>query len=225
MKEKEIEKNLTIILPTLNEEKNIGKLLTFLKKNYKSKIIVVDDGSKDRTQEIVKKMGVELIDRRNKKVHGLTISVVEGIRKCKTPYFLVMDADFQHPPEKIKEFIKGLKKYDLVVGWRKKVSNWEPWRRFITFSLTILGKAILKMRGKKYCKDILSGYFAGNKKVKEIVVKGKFIGEGYKILFEILKQANDLKIKNIPYVFNRRKEGKSKAGIKQFVALLKSYFS
>jgi len=221
----EIEKNLTIILPTLNEEKNIAKLLSYLKKNYKSKIIVVDDGSKDRTREIVKSFGVELIDREKEKIHGLTISVVEGIKRAKTPYFLVMDADLQHPPQKIKEFIKALENYDLVVGYRKKVKNWEAWRKFITFSLTILGKFILILRRKKYCKDILSGYFAGNEKVKRVVENGKFVPEGYKILFEILKQSNDLRIKDIPYVFNRRKEGKSKAGIKQGLALLKSYFS
>jgi dolichol-phosphate mannosyltransferase len=224
-KYEEIEKNLTIILPTLNEEENIAKLLAYLKKNYKSKIIVVDDGSKDKTREIVKSFGVELIDREKEKVHGLTISVVEGIKRAKTPYFLVMDADFQHPPQKIKEFIKALKDYDLVVGYRKKVKNWETWRKFITFSLTILGKFVLIVRRKKYCKDILSGYFAGNEKVKKIVENGKFVHEGYKILFEILKQSKELRIKDIPYVFNRRKEGKSKAGIKQGLALLKSYFS
>ena len=221
----EIEKNLTIILPTLNEEENIAKLLGYLKKNYKSKIIVVDDGSKDRTREIVKSFCVELIDREKEKVHGLTISVVEGIKRVKTPYFLVMDADLQHPPQKIKEFIKALKNYDLVVGYRKKVKNWEAWRKFITFSLTILGKFILILRRKKYCKDILSGYFAGNEKVKKVVENGKFVPEGYKILFEILKQSKDLRIKDIPYVFNKRREGKSKAGIKQGLALLKSYFS
>jgi len=220
-----IEKNLTIILPTLNEEENIAKLLSYLKKNYKSKIIVVDDGSKDRTREIVKSFGVGLIDREKEKVHGLTISVVEGIKRAKTPYFLVMDADLQHPPQKIKEFIKALKNYDLVVGYRKKVKNWEAWRKFVTFSLTILGKFVLVLRRKKYCKDILSGYFAGNEKVRKVVENGKFVPEGYKILFEILKQSKDLRIKDIPYVFNKRRGGKSKAGIKQGLALLKSYFS
>jgi len=221
----EIEKNLTIIIPTLNEEENIGKLLSYLKKHYKSKIIVVDDGSKDKTREIVKKFGVKLIDREKEKIHGLTISVIEGIKKTKTPYFLVMDADFQHPPQKIKDFIKALKKYDLVVGYRKRIKNWELWRKCITISLTTLGKFILLIRRKKYCKDILSGYFAGNEKVEEVVKNGKFVPEGYKILFEILKQANKLEIKDIPYTFNRRMKGESKAGIKQGLALLKSYFS
>lgn len=225
-----IEKNMTIIIPTLNEAENIGKLVKFIAENYKSQILVVDDGSTDGTINEVKKLQKNikrlwLLDRKNEKMHGLTASVVEGIKKAKTKYFLVMDADFQHPPSKIKEFVELLRYYDLVVGRREKIKNWPLYRRLISFTLSAVGKFMLILRRKKYCSDILSGFFAGNEKIKNLVKRGKFVPEGYKVLYDILKQAENIKIGEVPYTFSSRKAGSSKAGIKQTIALLKSFLS
>ena len=58
MEQKQEYKDVTIVIPTLNEEKNIEKLITLLKKTYKGiTVIVVDDGSKDNTQIVTKKAG------------------------------------------------------------------------------------------------------------------------------------------------------------------------
>ena len=104
-------KDLTVIVPTLNEGKNIGKLIKLVNSKYKGiKIIVSDDGSKDNTKQICEKYkNVTFLDRSKNKVKGLTASVVDGINKTKTKYFVCMDGDLQHPPEKLGEFYEKFK--------------------------------------------------------------------------------------------------------------------
>ncbi|HGE71651.1 TPA: glycosyltransferase, partial [Candidatus Poribacteria bacterium] len=107
--------DFTIILPTLNESHNIIPMLETLNSLYPSaKILVIDDSSTDGTQAKVKEYAhvhnqVSLIER-NIEDRGLTASVMEGILFSETPYFVVLDADFQHPPEAIKDIVSALKK-------------------------------------------------------------------------------------------------------------------
>src|SRR3989344_8959203 len=110
----------TIIIPTLNEEHNIGKLVEQLKQ-YSSDIIVADDGSTDRTREIAQRAGARVVDRRNKMIKGITAAVMDAAKEIKTESIVVMDADFQHPPEKVKQIIDLLQKSDIVVAQRKRI--------------------------------------------------------------------------------------------------------
>ena len=101
--------DLTIIIPTLNEEKTIGKLIALIEENAPgSSIVISDDGSLDKTKEIAENydgnVNVLFLDRKEAAVHGLTISVLDAILKCSTPLFLVMDGDLQHPPSSIPQF-------------------------------------------------------------------------------------------------------------------------
>ncbi len=159
-------KNTTIILPTLNEEECLPLLLDALIKNYpETKIIIVDDGSKDKTKKIslkyVKKnQNIVFFDRSKEKIHGICISAIRGIQKSKTKYFILMDADLQHPPEKVKEMVKELcKDYKLVIAVRKKVQNWKFNRRLMSIIATFLARICLFLRRKKISKDPNSGFF------------------------------------------------------------------
>lgn len=225
----------TIVIPTLNEEKNIGKLLGILERNYPSvSIIVVDDGSTDKTQAIVQDRAkkyprIKLIDRSKKTIKGLTASVIEGIGHATTKYSVVIDADLQHPPEKIKGILYHLEHgYDLVAGYREKIGIEWPWyRKIITKTGTALGKLRLRMKGV-VCKDILSGYFGVKTSLfKSVIHKGKdkFELGGYKVLFDLLKQLDKTtKIKNFPFTFDVRKEGQSKLTGKIMLRYFKSIF-
>ena len=118
--------NFTVVTPTLNEEKTIGELLRRIMRSYPGcSVIVVDDGSDDLTKDIVKGLAeqncrVRLFDRSVMGLErGLTASVVYGIQKSKTKYVVAIDADLQHPPEKIKDVMRTLRSgYDLVVANR-----------------------------------------------------------------------------------------------------------
>jgi len=230
--EKEDYSDTTIVIPTFNEESNISELLNLIEKLYQNiSIVVSDDGSTDKTQEIVKghrkkNKKIKLLDRSKETVHGLTASVFDASKTVKTKYLVVMDGDLQHPPEKIKGIVRELRKgHDLVAGARRKVFEWSLDRRIISKVATWLGKTRLLLKGAT-CDDILSGFFGIKTKIMQEINKNRFEIQGYKILFDILKSIDkNTKIKNIYYEFGMRKRGHSKIGLKQIISFLKALFS
>ena len=143
--------DFTVVIPTLNEEKNISILINKLVKTYKGiNVVVVDDGSKDKTRLVVNSIGknnlhVKLYDRSGKKAKGLTISAIEGILGSKTRFSIVMDADLQHPIEPVgtiaEKLIQGNK---IVVAVRKDARGWQLYRKLISKSLIMVGQIICK---------------------------------------------------------------------------------
>jgi dolichol-phosphate mannosyltransferase len=223
--------DLTIILPTYNEEENIKDTLSTLRTMYPlTKIIVADDGSKDKTQSIVKsfKKNVTLLDRSKKDVKGLTVSVMDAILATKTDYFIVMDADGQHPFEVASEIYSELFfiNNDVVVGIREEQNkDWPLSRQMISWTATALANIRLSVAGKK-CKDVMSGLFGGRTKyVRNIILEHrlKFEHKGYKVLFDIMKYCpKNIIITYVPYEFGLRTKGTSKIGKKQIYSLLRA---
>ena len=227
-----------MILPTLNEKKTIGEMVRYITRNYEgSKVLVVDDGSVDGTKEIVSGLSrsnpdISILDRHAKGLQrGLSASIIDGILHSTTEYAIVIDADMQHPPGKIQEVAAKLTDgNDLVVANRAKVTGWALYRKLISRSLMYFGKIVLFIRAKETCVDIFSGFFGIRRDIfVEVYEKNrrKFVKEGYKTLFDFLKcvERGKLMIADVPFVFNIREFGKSKASIKQGVALLRSFFS
>lgn len=228
---------LTVIIPTLNEEKNIYELLYYIDTQYANiHVIVADDGSNDRTQLMVtqynyKNPNFELLNRSKCATHGLTASVLDALLQVKTEYFLVIDGDFQHPPEKISEMYAKLffwQDNDIVVGTRNKIiKDWAFVRRLASQTAIFIGRLRLLSRGI-YCKDVVSGFFGGKTRLFQEVVKkheSKFEKEGYKVLFELLKYIDKkVRIGSIYYDFGMRKRGKSKMNTTHVIAYLKSVF-
>jgi len=104
--------DITLILPTLNEEQTIVKSIKYVLKEFpEMKILVVDGNSKDRTAEIVKEFASQ-----NKNVSLLQNSaVIDGVEKAKTKYIISLDEDLQHPLNKIKIIAEKLKQGNDVV--------------------------------------------------------------------------------------------------------------
>ncbi|OGR89094.1 MAG: hypothetical protein A3A86_02560 [Elusimicrobia bacterium RIFCSPLOWO2_01_FULL_60_11] len=224
--------DLTVILPTLNEEKGLSNLLPYLLDTYKGmKIIVSDDGSKDRTRETALKHNdgrITFLDRSAAPVHGLTASVVEAVERVKTRYFVVMDADEQHPPEKIGEFANLLRLGDpVVVASRVEVDEgWGFARKLLSYVGTGIGKISFLLRGKNYLSfDILGGYFGCRTRFWR-KIRPNFRPKGYKVLFDFLKAAPArLKIEEIYYRFETRKSGVTKINWKIYSEYLRSCFT
>ena len=222
-------KEVTVVIPTVNEEKNIEKLVTLLKKTYKGiQIIIVDDGSKDNTQNVAKRAGAQVIDRSKKPIHGLCISVIEGVLSTKTKYVIIMDGDMQHPYEKIGEFVEKLKHCPVVVGTREQVlSDWPFHRRFMSKIAILLGKFRLFLSGVS-CKDIVSGFFGMHTDLfKNIIITkySKYELKGYKVLFDTLKYLpRGTKVYQVKYDFGLRAEGVSKINYKHVLYYFRSLF-
>lgn len=114
---------LSIVIPAFNEEQNIAPLYLALNNvlgnsGFHYEIIFVDDGSRDRTFDEIKKLGVSDI-----KVSGISLSrnfghqvaIMAGLQQARGNLVLMMDADLQHPPEVIPRMIEEQKKgFDIV---------------------------------------------------------------------------------------------------------------
>jgi glycosyltransferase involved in cell wall biosynthesis len=99
---------VSVVIPAYNEENNILKTLSTLVNNqckYNVEIIVVNNNSKDRTEEIVKKSGVICI---LEKVQGITAARNAGLRVAKGKYILNADADTIYPIDWIEEMVKPM---------------------------------------------------------------------------------------------------------------------
>jgi dolichol-phosphate mannosyltransferase len=234
----------TVIIPTLNEENNIVQLIDKIKKLMPNvNLIVSDDGSKDKTQELVcekglyygsgkeNKSSIILLDRSKKPIKGLTASVIDAINKCKTDFFVVIDADHQHPPEKILDMIsifKSKKDVELVIGNRIKIhGDWGLHRLLISETAYIMGSLrLIKKNFPKY--DLMSGFFGGRTKlVKDVLSKhhSKFEHKGYKVMFDIMKYLpKDTKIEKVDYEFGLRTKGESKLDWKIVFYYFRSLF-
>jgi dolichol-phosphate mannosyltransferase len=225
----------TVIVPTLNEEANIGRLLDAVTELYPSiHVTVVDDGSRDRTQDAVRTHAathpnVRLLDRTREPVHGLTASVVDGALAVATPYFVVIDGDLQHPPEKIGELRdRLLAGADVVVGRREKVLVPWPWHRHaISWTGVRLGRLRLLLGGAP-TSDTMSGFFATRADLFRRYAApnvGKFEPRGYKVLFDFLKLLpSSTRMDEVPYEFGQRAGGTSKIGTTHLLVYARSLF-
>ncbi|MCK5344629.1 MAG: glycosyltransferase [Candidatus Heimdallarchaeota archaeon] len=225
----------TVIIPTLNEEKNIENMITQLLGYYPGiSVIVADDGSKDKTGTIVsdfhaKNELIRFLDRKDEEIKGLTISLIDALEITQTRYFVVIDSDFQHPPEKIGE---GIKLFDtgsqLIIGTRTSVEGWGLKRKIISWGATTLGKISLFLRRRPRPKDIMSGFFGGQTEYVNTIIRNhpKTISpRGYKLLFDILKVLpRDTQIGEYYYEFQTRQAGESKIGLKHILVYFRSLF-
>jgi glycosyltransferase involved in cell wall biosynthesis len=109
------EKTITVVIPTLNEEEAIGKVLNELQSLGFRNIVVVDGYSTDRTVEIAKQFGVKTISQHGK---GKTGALKTAIEHIETPYLLVMDGDYTYDASCINRFIQHLDSYDEIIGAR-----------------------------------------------------------------------------------------------------------
>ncbi len=121
------------VIPAYNEENNIRKVISETQK-YISNIILVDDGSKDKTSEEGKKEGIAVLKHIINLGKGAALKTgCDYAVKQGASQIIVLDADAQHEPSQIPYFLNELKDVDVVLGYRKlskemppilKLGNW-----------------------------------------------------------------------------------------------------
>jgi len=137
------------VVPVFNEEDNISKLHeeilnVCVENDYQFEIIIIDDGSTDKTGEIVRKLSpVKYIQlRRN---FGQTAALDAGIKSSSHQYIVTMDGDLQNDPKDIPGLLNHLEDhgYDAVSGWRKSRHD-SFWKKIISRVANFLRTIILK---------------------------------------------------------------------------------
>lgn len=210
---------LSIIIPAYNEEHRIGATLEDIdqklkNKNFVYEILVVNDGSKDQTAQVVNDLSsrisnLKLID--NKENNGKGYVVRQGMLEAKGKYRLFMDADNSTTIDQFDNFLPWFEKgYDIVIGSIEikgaKINEQAGfYRRFLGKLSKILIRIILGI--KIY--DTQRGFKAFAHYTIEPVFKRQTIKK-WGFDFEILYIANKLgyKIKEVPVIWNNPSESK-----------------
>ena len=214
---------ISIILPTYNESKNIRGILDHIQKSIplglNVETIVVDDNSPDNTAKIAEDYFSSIREKtshtinviKRKAKDGLSSAILNGIQNASGQTIIVMDSDFSHPPQIIPKLIETLKqtRCDIVVASRYvhggSIQGWPLKRKLMSKVATGIAKIGLGIETN----DPMSGFFA----FKKNIIDGlKFDAIGYKMLLEILVKTKGAKIQEVPYTFTDRREGSSKLG-------------
>ena len=221
---------ISIIIPVLNEEKNIIPLTKKIIKNVKKlkyEIIFVDDNSIDQSKKIFYKLKKKYkffnpIIRRKKR--DLTQSCFDGIQKAKYKNILIMDGDLQHNPKYINPMFSLFKdnQVDVVIGSRELLSGknkgLSELRRLASIILIFFFR-IFRIETN----DPMSGFFLFKKTLYFKNRKFMF-GKGFKILADFLISSRKvLKTKDLKIVFNRRYNSKSKMSYKVLLTLVQFF--
>ena len=153
----EINKLVTVVVPTLNEAEGIGLVLDELLKVgvSRERILIVDGGSTDGTTEIASKYDVKVIRQLGK---GKADAIKTALNYVETPYMLVMDGDYTYPATAIPEFMRTalVTGADEVIGVRSTVNGSQSLiYRFGNWLLTKVFNLIFGTR----LHDVLSGMY------------------------------------------------------------------
>ena len=208
-------------MPTLCEAGNIRTLLDRVRSSLDPlhisyELIVVDDDSPDGTAAIVACIAqsdprVRLFVRTS--AHGLGGAVTHGWKQSDAEIVGVIDGDLQHPPELLPQLWKAIDSgADLALASRYvehgNMRESHPVRRGLSHLavwLTLpLQKAAIRVQ------DPMSGFFL----VRRSCLRGVTLQtQGFKILLEILVRGRVASVCEVPFSFDRRRAGNSKAGI------------
>ena len=205
---------LSLVVPTYNERENLPALAERVHRSltgYDYELVVVDDDSPDGTAELAENLSsqypIRVICRKGER--GLASAVVAGFNRAKGEVLGVMDADLQHPPERIVELLQEIDKgSDVAIASRYvpggSIPQWSAKRRIISRAATAVARLFLP--SVRRVKDPLSGFFLLKRKVIEGV---ELKPTGYKILLEVLARGKVDGVKEVPYAFGERAGGKA----------------
>ncbi|MEW5796862.1 MAG: polyprenol monophosphomannose synthase [Candidatus Zixiibacteriota bacterium] len=208
-----------IIFPTYNERDNIEKIVhAVIPLDPRIHVLIVDDSSPDGTGEVADRLAAEL-----NKVHVLHRAEKEGLGRAyiagfrwaierKFDFIFEMDADFSHSPEYIRDFLKTIQEYDLVIGSRYisgvNVINWPMSRLLLSYFANVYTRVVTGLP----LRDATGGFKCFRREVLEAIELDQVRSTGYAFQIEMSMRAwkKGFRIKEIPIIFYDRVAGKSK---------------
>lgn len=220
-------KKISIVIPVYNEEENVPILYDKLKEvlekiPYDYEIIFVDDGSTDRTREILEEIASK--DKKVKVIEfarnfGQTPAMMAGMDYATGDVIVTMDGDLQNDPEDIPRLLEKIEEgYDVVSGWRKNRQDAAISRKLPS---KIANWLIGKMTGVK-----IHDYGCTLKAYRSDVIKNvRLYGELHRFIPALASTVTSVsKIIEIPVKHHPRIYGKSKYGISRTFKVLADLF-
>jgi glycosyltransferase involved in cell wall biosynthesis len=209
--------DISIVIPAFNEADSLPELISRIanvgqemKKTFE--IVIVDDGSRDNTLEVLRNLKKEhknlrvISFRRN---YGKSAALSQAFKAAEGQYIITMDADLQDDPDEIPNLINKIETddLDLVSGWKKK--------RYDPLSKTLPSKLFNRVT------SLLTGirihdFNCGLKAYRNAVIKDLTIyGELHRFL-PVLAHWNGFRVGEIAVQHHPRKYGKTKFGLSRF---------
>lgn len=216
----EFNKDLSIVVALLNEEESLPELVSWIirvmdREKFSYEIIMVDDGSTDKSWPVIKKLSEDnpairgISFRRN---YGKSAALFQGFKAAQGRVVITMDADLQDSPDEIPELYRMITVdgYDIVSGWKKQ--------RFDNKLTKNLPSKLYNWTARKITGIKLHDMNCGLKAYRNEVVKNiEVYGEMHRYIPYLAKNAGFGRITEKPVQHQKRKYGVSKFGLERFV--------
>lgn len=150
-------RNLAVIVPAFNAEKTIKSLIDeLLRFGFDQKhILIINDGSRDRTADILEETGVQVITHSHNRGKGAALQSGFNTARCQGFTDVVMlDADGQHQVADIKQFLPNREDFDLIIGIRSYDISMPLVRRIVNRVTSL----VMSVLSSSYIPDVQSGF-------------------------------------------------------------------
>ena len=212
--------DISIVISLYNEEESLRELISWIesvmsREGYSYEVIMVDDGSTDKSWAIVKELS-----SKNPAIHGISFrrnygksaALYHGFETAKGDVVITMDADLQDSPEEIPEMYRMITEegWDIVSGWKKQ--------RFDNKFTKNLPSKLYNWTARKVTGIKLHDMNCGLKAYRNEVIKNiEVYGEMHRYIPYLAKNAGFGRITEKPVQHQKRKYGVSKFGLERFV--------
>src|ERR1700712_875794 len=212
--------DISVVVPLYDEIESLPELTSWISRvmdenRFTYEVILVDDGSKDGSWEMIRKLNTGnpfIRGIRFRRNYGKSAALNVGFEATQGDVVITMDADLQDSPDEIPELYRRIveEKYDLVSGWKAK--RHDPITK--TVPTKIYNAATRRMSGIHNLHD----FNCGLKAYRKAVVKNiEVYGEMHRYIPVIAKWAGFVKIGEQVVEHRPRKYGKTKFGISRFI--------
>ena len=211
--------DISVVIPLFNEEESLPELCSWIDKvmiehNFSYEVLLMDDGSKDKSWEVIEKLSSENSNLKGTKFrrnYGKSAALNVAFSKVKGDVVITMDADLQDSPDEIPELYSMIMKdgFDLVSGWKQK--------RYDPITKTLPTK-LFNWAARKASGIYLHDFNCGLKSYKNTVVKSVEVhGEMHRYIPVMAKWSGFDNIGEKVVEHQSRKYGVTKFGMERFV--------
>ena len=212
--------DISIVVPLFNEDESLPELTAWIERvmltnNFSYEVILVDDGSNDRSWEVIETLHIQnnhIKGIKFQRNYGKSAALNEGFKAAKGNVVITMDADLQDSPDEIPELYKMITEdgFDMVSGWKKK--------RYDNKLTKNLPSKLFNLAASKSSGIKLHDFNCGLKAYRNKLIKCiEVYGEMHRYIPILAKWAGFKKIGEKVVAHQARKYGVTKFGWSRFV--------